>query len=430
MKAYKETKTPYYKTVYEQATAGEYEVELSADEYYVELYGAGGGAGGNGWEAAGCLGGGGSGAGFKGMIKIDAPITISIIVGAGGAGNCAYTPNTSRTGKDGGDSSFGSIITCGGGKGGRGYSTATSYGGAGGTLTINDTDGIIKKTETGTDGQANVYARGPYSSWNDCSGGLSVQDGTHYGAGAGGWSQLKGLTSGLNGYCKIMTQTTEDDYEIKEETATYKLPTKLNGQIQQINGKMVGTLTNNDGVISGFSSTSWLVLPNNFSPNSNSWEAVAKFKLNSLDVNQYLFNSSSLAYQPFHVGVNSSNKLDAIGYVNNTSTALFTINGATVLSAGTTYYAKLTYNHQTGYELSLSTDGKSYTSQGKSTVLTPIASGYNLTLGADFGENGAYYAGAFQGSIDLTQCYIKINGELWWQGVTYKDKFIYYGIGD
>lgn len=214
---------------------------------------------------------------------------------------------------------------------------------------------------------------------------------------------------------------------------------KENKQIKKLNCKVTGTLTNNDGVISGFSSTSWLVLPNNFSPDSNSWEAVVKFKLNSLGVNQYLFNSSSLAYQPFHVGVNSSNKLDAIGYVNNTSTVLFTINGATVLSTGTTYYAKLTYNPQTGYELSLSTDGKSYTSQGVSSVLTPISSGYNVTLGADFGDNGAYYAGALQGSIDLEQCYIKINNELWWQGIvnstidTYKlptTNGTYYAIGD
>lgn len=224
MKAVKETQTTYYKTIFEQATAGTYSVELEANEYYVEMYGAGGGAGGNGWEAAGCLGGGGSGAGFKGIIKINTPITFPIVVGAGGAGNVAYTPNTSRTGKDGGDSSFGSIITCGGGKGGKGYSTVTSSGGAGGTLTINDTDKIIVKTEKAENGQANVYARGPYSTWSDCSGGLSVQDYTHYGAGAGGWSQLKSLTNGLNGYCKIMTQTTADDYEIQEETATYKLP--------------------------------------------------------------------------------------------------------------------------------------------------------------------------------------------------------------
>ena len=223
MKAYKETETKYYKTIFEQTTAGTYSVELEANEYYVELYGAGGGAGRSAWEAAGCLGGGGSGAGFKGIIKIDTPITFSIVVGAGGLGKGSYS--TARyQGDDGGDSSFSSIITCGGGKGGVGYSTVTSYGGAGGTLTINDTDKIIVKTEKAENGQANVYARGPYASYNDCSGGLSVQDNTHYGAGAGGWSVLQNLINGIDGYCKIMQQTTEDDYEIKEETATYKLP--------------------------------------------------------------------------------------------------------------------------------------------------------------------------------------------------------------
>lgn len=225
MKAYKETETKYYKTIFEQATAGTYSVELEANEYYVELYGAGGGAGRSAWEAAGCLGGGGSGAGFKGIIKIDTPITFSIVVGKGGAGKGAYN-TASYTGENGGDSSLGSIITCGGGIGGRGYSTITSYGGAGGTLTINDTEGIIVKTEKAENGQANVYARGSTGSYKDCSGGLSVQDNTHYGAGAGGWSigNDYALLNGLDGYCKIMQQTTEDDYEIKEETATYKLP--------------------------------------------------------------------------------------------------------------------------------------------------------------------------------------------------------------
>ncbi len=216
----------YFKTIFEQSVAGTYSVTLSAGDYYVELYGAGGGAGISAWEAAGCLGGGGSGAGFKGIIKIDTPIIVSIVVGAGGLGKGSYN-NARYEGDVGGDSSFNSIITCGGGKGGVGYSTVTSYGGAGGTLTINDTERIITKIKIASDGQANVYARGPYASYNDCSGGLSVQDGTHYGAGAGGWSVLQNLTNGLNGYCRIMTQTTADDYEVKDETVTYKLP-KIN----------------------------------------------------------------------------------------------------------------------------------------------------------------------------------------------------------
>lgn len=183
------------------------------------------------------------------------------------------------------------------------------------------------------------------------------------------------------------------------------------------NVTVVGSPTIENGVASGFSSTSWLVLPENFSPNSNSWDMVAKFNLSALGAERGLFNSSSVAYQPIDIVVTKENKLYFGAYVNNTSTLLFNVTGTTTLEVNKDYYVKASYNPKTGYELSLSTDGITYTPEASSSVTTPITSGYNVVIGADFQAGGKYYASAFtNGSIDLKKSYIKINGEEWWRG--------------
>lgn len=200
------------------------------------------------------------------------------------------------------------------------------------------------------------------------------------------------------------------DLYLNPKTKYYKYRTEPNVTV-------VGSPTIENGVASGFSSTSWLVLPENFSPNSNSWDMVAKFNLSALGIDRGLFNSSSVGYQPIYIAVTKENKLYSDAYVNNTSTLLFNVTGTTTLEVNKDYYVKASYNPETGYELSLSTDGITYTPEASSSVTTPITSGYNVVIGADFQAGGKYYASAFtNGSIDLKKSYIKINGEEWWRG--------------
>lgn len=185
---------------------------------------------------------------------------------------------------------------------------------------------------------------------------------------------------------------------------------------EPLNVEVVGTPKIENGVASEFSSTSWLVLPELFNPEEKGWELHTSFTLASLGTEQRIFNSSSVAYEQLGINVNTNNLLRIASYINNTATLLFEAIGTTVLEANKTYYIKVTYNPEEGYELSLSYDGRAYASEITSSVTSPIASGYNLTIGANFGANGVYESGAFEGSIDLSQSYIKINGEMWWQG--------------
>lgn len=203
----------------------------------------------------------------------------------------------------------------------------------------------------------------------------------------------------------------------KTNCLTYT-PHNIDLELSALNVSIVGNLTINKGVVSGFNSTSWLVLPNKFSPSSKNWEAVFKFKLTALNKLRHILNCSDLAYQQIELLVTADNKLSAGGYVNNTSNRLFTIVGTTNLQANTDYWGKIAYT-STGYTLYMSIDGETWSTEATTSISTTINQGYNLAIGADFSNNGAYYAEAFtDGSIDISQSYIKINNEIWWKGGT------------
>lgn len=226
MKAYKdnntyklprEVYTKYFKNIYEQDVAGEYEVTLEEGNYLVELYGAGGGLGAQSWNGLnsyateGCSGG--SGAGFKGLVHLPAN-TYVMAVGAGGVyGN--------PKGTNGGNTSLGNLITATGGGGGscnNGGGTA----GVGGEITISNNLTVIEidKSQngyTGTKGTA-MYSWSPPS---NLQGGLSVYDNTSTGYGAGS-SRVNGNNiDAVGGYIKIMQQTTSDDSTTSETIYTY-----------------------------------------------------------------------------------------------------------------------------------------------------------------------------------------------------------------
>lgn len=179
---------------------------------------------------------------------------------------------------------------------------------------------------------------------------------------------------------------------------------------------LVGSISLIDGVLSGFNSTSWAVLPQNFSPNNSDWKMFFKFTTGTIGTKQDIINSSSLPYQPLSISINNDGKLYVETFVDNTDTHRFEITGTTVLSANTTYYVSLEYDSTTGYTLKLGTNKNNMTTEGTSTVTSAINSGYNLAFGADFTSNGAYYNAAFSGSIDFKECYINIANELWWKG--------------
>ena len=200
------------------------------------------------------------------------------------------------------------------------------------------------------------------------------------------------------------------------------------------NVEVVGSPVVNNGVLSGFSSTTWANLPKAFNPSNKNWEMFYKFKTGTIGTIQYILNTISAGYQPFDIRIGEDGKLQVASFINNTSTPLFSIIGTTALTPATDYYVKLAYNSVTGYELSLGTSKDNLLIEGTNNTTTAINSGSIPTLGADFNNDGNYFQGAFTGSIDLKECYIKIDNELWWSGATTATKnpngHIFYDIAD
>ncbi len=188
----------------------------------------------------------------------------------------------------------------------------------------------------------------------------------------------------------------------------------------------VGTITNDNGKISGFSSTSWAETGYTFNLGDKDWEMYFPFKTGTIGTAQHIVNTSSVSNQAFDIFISEGGCLRAESFVDNTTTSLFKLSGTTVLSANTEYVAKLSYDPTDGYKLELSTDnGETWTTEATSTVATAITQGQKVTLGADFAANGAYNNYAFTGSIDLNNSYIKVGNKIVWEGVTkYQDHWL------
>ena len=179
-----------------------------------------------------------------------------------------------------------------------------------------------------------------------------------------------------------------------------------------INVNITGTLTNNNGVLSGFSENNYASLPNVFSPNSNSWEIVSKIKTKSdFSVAQIICHCLGLGQLNIAFIINTSAKLTIHASSNGTSWDILTgETGTTTLTANTEYYVKYAFNGS-AYSAYLSTDNSTWTTEITYTSSTPIASSYGLMFGSD-GTNGRPIA-----SIDLNETYINIDGERWWTGL-------------
>ena len=199
---------------------------------------------------------------------------------------------------------------------------------------------------------------------------------------------------------------------VKRHRTYYKYGTEPDATV-------VGSPTIDNGVVSGFSSANYLSLPELFRPASNPWERVICFTTsNDVTTVQQLiyinYASDSIAGVHFHI---NSGKIAAQISSNGSSWNIVgSFLGKTTLSTNTTYYAMIRFTGSE-YQLLLSTTGEfngEETLENSITSSTPIYQ--SNTVYDRLGFRSSSLPQVFTGSMDLTKCYGKINGQDWWHG--------------
>lgn len=180
------------------------------------------------------------------------------------------------------------------------------------------------------------------------------------------------------------------------------------------NCKYIGSITNTNGVISGFGTANYARLPFLFNPLNKTWELQTKFKLTDLNSSSWhsLFGSATADYS---AGMNlhvSSGKIKNEFTANNSGWGIGNIIGQT-LEINKDYWVKTGWNGSI-YYLDLSTDGNTYTRQGSISSTAVMKANTIQTIGISSYNTGTY----LRGSIDLTQTKIICNGVEIWHGTT------------
>lgn len=168
---------------------------------------------------------------------------------------------------------------------------------------------------------------------------------------------------------------------------------------------VVGTPTIVDGVVSGFSGSSYVQSSTTFpGSTATSLEFATKFNISSFASTSTIVSSTSGTI-PFHLAVRDSKFRLYPGRENTYKVGDF------VLSANTDYFIKLFWDSTNGWKLQYSTDGTNYITDFENYNPSDSAPKDNYII---FGRN--YPNGGQEGllgTLDLNNTYIKIDGQPW-----------------
>lgn len=430
-------------------TSGVYTIEITeAGNYEIEMYGAGGGWASNRyatdtWYARTFTGG--SGAGYKGVVNLSVG-TYTITVGKAATGRNYETGSGSTSA--GGSTSLDNLIVAGGGGGATAGPSANGAVGLGGAVVINDSS-IIVNTELSTLGNNGNYASlYPYTGVPPCLGAASVYDGTTtgYGAGAGssnvgqdGYFKITKLTGDASKiFCDPCTITTCDgrtkvyansasydvsdqadgDYSVFKDYETGNLSLVKDFGISKalaINVNIIGSLTNNNGILSGFGTSNYAEIPQQLPlANANSFEFVFKFNYNTSTAIQSIFTERNVSYFS-QISILTSGELYCQLSNNHSSDNMGSGTGSTTLTNGNTYYVKLSFDGS-AYKVYLSSTGEFSGEETEEISITNSAKLLNFNWNIGCSALSGYEQPFNTGSIDLKESYININGQRWWSG--------------
>lgn len=176
----------------------------------------------------------------------------------------------------------------------------------------------------------------------------------------------------------------------------------------------VGSPTITDNVVSGFSASNYLKLPQTFNPSSKTWEWSFKLTMGSdVSTTAYILGCTDTSGSHGAMFGMVYGKFTCWLSANGTSWNIVTDGTTTtVLVAGETYYVKFGWTGSE-YYIDLSTNGIDYEREYTLTSTTAVhSSAFNI-------GSAWHLRNPFKGSIDLTESYIKVDGEYWWRGAKY-----------
>ncbi|MCH5202381.1 MAG: hypothetical protein J1F17_04155 [Oscillospiraceae bacterium] len=220
----------------------------------------------------------------------------------------------------------------------------------------------------------------------------------------------------FNGKQKLLAPNGRDSYDnLVNENYTQEYGSYMNYTLTNVHSNInpVGALVDNDGVISGFTGQSIYATIPMKSP-TTSFEMVIKAHTPTSIAN----SSTILGYYNNYNGIvirlgSSGTPLTYMSSNGSTNNLIDNKNWTHAVPANSDVWFKVTWDGST-YELSSSTDGVNYTVGLTVANSNPFYVGSGLNA---VGGSNTTSAPFTNGSIDLTQSYVKIDGELFWTGM-------------
>lgn len=172
----------------------------------------------------------------------------------------------------------------------------------------------------------------------------------------------------------------------------------------------IGSLTITDGVASGFSTSSYILLPQVFDVSKGqNWEMVFKFTTGD-DVTSQCGIASGMIKPCFSWCIQNGKTQCNVGDGTDWLVASTDIYGSTTISTNTTYWMKVNFNGSQ-IRVYLSINGPTYNLVWSYTTSKTIPA-CNIVLG----QGRALSLTNVPTSIDLNESYIKIDDKVWWSG--------------
>ena len=177
---------------------------------------------------------------------------------------------------------------------------------------------------------------------------------------------------------------------------------------------VVGSLTNDNNVFSGFSGNNYLSLNGGFEVENKTWEVVAKFTTTDSFPNlqgiYHFHNAYSYDGRYGFIVRMQGNKFNftlSSGY-----SWMLNATGTYTIQPNTTYWVKASFTGSK-YVLSYSLDGKYFIEDISYSSTSPLLGGLNIMV-AGVWYDGSNYIEPLLGTLDLNECYMKIDNNLAW----------------